>query len=146
MFSVRGHIWVYTFIKQKRKVMMTSLHSKLPGNGEKKMKDCPVKYALEVLAGKWKMYIVYVLSENETIRFNELQRQVGDISALMLSRNLQELEKDGIVIRKEFDVIPPHVEYSLSKLGRKLTPALDTLGEWGHQVWLANGKPGDKKD
>ena len=64
----------------------------------------------------------------------------------MLSRNLQELEKDGIVIRKEFDVIPPHVEYSLSKLGRKLTPALDTLGEWGHQVWLANGKPGDKKD
>ncbi|MCH4192034.1 MAG: winged helix-turn-helix transcriptional regulator [Butyrivibrio sp.] len=38
------------------------------------------------------------------------------------------------------------MEYSLSKLGRKLTPALDTLGEWGHQVWLANGKPGDKKD
>ena len=110
------------------------------------MKDCPVKYALEVLAGKWKMYIVYVLSENETIRFNELQRQVGDISALMLSRNLQELEKNGIVIRKEFDVVPPHVEYSLSKLGRKLTPALDTLGEWGHQVWLAGGKPGDKKD
>lgn len=110
------------------------------------MKDCPVKYALEVLAGKWKMYIVYVLSENETIRFNELQRQVGEISALMLSRNLQELERDGIVIRKEFDVIPPHVEYSLSKLGRKLTPALETLGEWGHQVWIANGRPGEDKN
>ena len=94
------------------------------------MKDCPVKYALEVLAGKWKMYIVYVLSENETIRFNELQRQVGEISALMLSRNLQELERDGIVIRKEFDVIPPHVEYSLTESGRAFVPIFDAIGAW----------------
>ena len=110
---------------------MTSLNSKLSENGENKMQDCPVKYALEVLAGKWKMYIVYVLSENETIRFNELHRQVGDISALMLSRNLQELERDGLVIRKEFDVIPPHVEYFFTKKGENLMPIFYQIMVWG---------------
>jgi DNA-binding HxlR family transcriptional regulator len=87
------------------------------------------------------MYIMYILTENENIRFNELQRQVGDISALMLSRTLGELEEHGLVLRKEYREIPPHVEYSLTDLGRALTPALDTLGKWGHKVWRANGSP-----
>lgn len=82
-----------------------------------------------------------MLTENESIRFNELQRQVGSISALMLSRTLSELDEHGLVLRREFKAIPPHVEYSLTDLGRALTSALDTLGEWGHQVWLANGSP-----
>jgi len=105
------------------------------------MKDCPVKYALDVLSGKWTMYIMYILTENESIRFNELQRQVGGISALMLSRTLGELEKHGLVLRQEFQVVPPHVEYSLTNLGRALKPALNSLGEWGHQVWIANDSP-----
>ena len=105
------------------------------------MKDCPVKYALDVLSGKWTMYILYILTEQEAIRFNELQRQVGSISALMLSRTLCELEKNGLVLRREFNAIPPHVEYSLTDLGRALTPALNSLAQWGHQVWLANGSP-----
>lgn len=105
------------------------------------MKDCPVKYALDVLSGKWTMYIMYILTENESVRFNELQRQVGDISALMLSRALGKLEEYGIVSRRDFKEIPPRVEYSLTKLGRSLTPALDSLGAWGHQIWLANGSP-----
>jgi len=105
------------------------------------MKYCPVKYALDVLSGKWTMYILYILTEQETIRFNELQRQVGSISALMLSRTLCELEKSGLVLRREFNAIPPHVEYSLTDLGRALTPALNSLAQWGHQVWLANGSP-----
>jgi len=106
------------------------------------MKDCQVKYALDILSGKWKMYILYVLTETEgSIRFNELQRQVGGISALMLSRTLTELEENGLINRIEFEVIPPHVEYSLTDLGRALTPALETLGKWGHEVWVSNGCP-----
>ena len=106
------------------------------------MRSCPVKYALDILSGKWKMYIMYILTETDgTIRFNELQRQVGGISALMLSRTLTELEDAGLVNRIEYKVIPPHVEYSLTDLGRALTPALNTLGKWGHQVWLASGAP-----
>ena len=64
----------------------------------------------------------------------------------MLSATLRDLEDRGMVCRKQFNEIPPHVEYSLSKLGRKLTPALETLGEWGHQVWIANGRPGEDKN
>ena len=86
---------------------------------------------------------MYILTKNEPIRFNELQRQVGSISALMLSRTLGELEAHGLVLRREFKSIPPHVEYSLADLGRALTPVLDTLGNWGHQVWLANGSPAE---
>ena len=108
------------------------------------MRDCPVKYALDALSGKWKPYVMYVLTERDTIRFNELQRQVGDISALMLSKTLRELEDSGLVHREEMQAVPPHVEYSLTELGRALTPALDTLGEWGHQIWLANASPTTK--
>lgn len=104
-----------------------------------------MKYALDLLAGKWKLYVLYVLMQSGCIRFNELQRQVGNISALMLSRTLGELEDSGLVLREEFDAIPPHVEYSLTELGRALTPALDSLGEWGHTVWLANGSPAPEK-
>jgi len=114
-------------------------------SGGGRMKDCPVKYALDVLSGKWTMYIMYILTENDTIRFNELQRQVGSISALMLSRTLGELEEHGLVLRRELNVIPPHVEYSLTDLGRALKPAIDTLGLWGHQVWLADGSPAEPK-
>ena len=99
------------------------------------MNECPVKYALSVLSGKWKLYIIYVLANEGMVRFNELQRKVGGISAIMLSKNLQELERDGIVIRKQFEEIPPHVEYSLSELGMSLAPALNSLGEWGYKVY-----------
>ena len=102
------------------------------------MEKCPVKYAMDVLAGKWKMYIMYVLIQNDAIRFNELQRQVGGISALMLSRTLSELEEKKLILRKEYEVIPPHVEYSLTELGRSLAPVLDSLGNWGEKVRGAN--------
>lgn len=102
------------------------------------MENCSVKYALDVLSGKWKLYIMYVLSGQDGIRFNELQRQVGSISATMLSKNLQELEDAKLIIRREYKEIPPHVEYSLSDIGKALTPALETLGEWGHKLYLMN--------
>ena len=102
------------------------------------MEECSVKYVLEILSGKWKLYIMYVLSTHTQIRFNELQRQVGNISATMLSKNLQELEDAHLIVRHEYKEIPPHVEYALSDIGRNLTPALESLGEWGHQLYLLN--------
>lgn len=102
------------------------------------MESCPLKYALDALAGKWKLYIVYILSINEQIRFNELQRQVGNISATMLSKNLQELEEANIINRYEYKEIPPHVEYSLSEIGKQLIPALESLEEWGHKLYVLN--------
>lgn len=92
-------------------------------------------YALTILGGKWKLYIVWMLTQQKCIRFNELQRRIGGVSAIMLSKNLQELEASGIVVRKQYDTLPPKVEYSLSELGEKNKPALDSLGNWGVEAY-----------
>lgn len=65
------------------------------------------------------------------MRFNELQRSLPGISNLMLSKTLTELENSGIVKRNQYNEVPPHVEYSLSEIGKGIIPAFDKLGEWG---------------
>jgi DNA-binding HxlR family transcriptional regulator len=99
------------------------------------MEDCPVHYALTVLNGKWKLQIIWALAQTEIIRFNELQRQLYGISSLMLSKNLQELEKDKIIKRFQYNEVPPRVEYSLTDLGCSIEPALSMLGEWGIKAY-----------
>ena len=73
--------------------------------------------------------------QNGVIRFNELQRKVNGISSLMLSKNLKELEEDSLVIRHQYNEIPPRVEYELSKLSQKLIVALKSLDKWGNEVY-----------
>ncbi|WP_077612476.1 winged helix-turn-helix transcriptional regulator [Clostridium sp. Marseille-P2415] len=98
------------------------------------MEDCYVKYAMDMIGGKWKLMIIWTMSQNGTIRFNELQRKVDGISSLMLSKNLKELEQDQLIIRHQYNEIPPRVEYELSELSQKLITVLHTLGEWGYEV------------
>ena len=95
------------------------------------MEECFVRYALSLLNGKWKLQIIWVITQNKVIRFNEMQRQLDGISSLMLSKNLQELECDSIVHRRQYNEVPPRVEYSLTELGKALECALFALGEWG---------------
>lgn len=101
------------------------------------MEKCPIEYALALLIGKWKLRIIWTIIQAKTIRFNELQRRLKGISSLMLSKNLQELERDKIVIRHQYNEIPPRVEYSLSELGNALESALSELGEWGTNAYNA---------
>lgn len=95
------------------------------------MEGCSVRYALSLLNGKWKLQIVWAITQAKVIRFNELQRQLKGISSLMLSKSLQELERDKIVQRCQYNEIPPRVEYRLTELGETLKSALFALGEWG---------------
>ncbi|OJT40136.1 winged helix-turn-helix transcriptional regulator [Serratia plymuthica] len=89
-------------------------------------------YTLSVINGKYKMIIMYWLAQYKPVlRFNELQRCIGTISYKTLSSTLKELERDGIVIRKEYPQIPPKVEYSLSERGRTLIPVIDMMCAWG---------------
>ena len=99
------------------------------------MIECPVNYALSILSGKWKLYIVWLLTQEKVIRFNEMQRRADGISAIMLSKCLQELENDKIIIRKDYHENPPKVEYTLSDLGIALEPALLSLGKWGELAY-----------
>ena len=93
-------------------------------------KGCPVEAALERIGGKWKGVALYHLLDG-TKRYNELKRQVGTVTQRMLTKQLRELERDGLIVRKVYPVVPPRVEYSLSERGRTLEPILLALREWG---------------
>ena len=91
---------------------------------------CPVEVTLNLIDGKWKGVILYHLFE-KTLRFNELRRRFPDITQRMLTKQLRELEKNELIIRKVYPVIPPKVEYSLSERGRSLEPVIMALKNWG---------------
>ncbi|MDH3666096.1 MAG: helix-turn-helix transcriptional regulator [Paracoccaceae bacterium] len=93
---------------------------------------CPVEAALEQIAGKWKGLIIYHLLDG-ILRFNELSRRVGNVTQRSLTKQLRELEADGIVRRQVFAVVPPKVEYSLTEKGQQLRAAIDALRLWGSQ-------------
>ena len=99
----------------------------------KSVKDTPFGFTLSLISGKWKMIILYWLIEKQPIRYNELQRLIGTITYKTLSVQLKELERDGLIIRKEYPQIPPKVEYSLSEKGLSLYPILESMCEWGEK-------------
>lgn len=95
--------------------------------------DTGFSYTLSLISGKYKMVILYCLMEFEVVRYNELKRYIGTISHKTLSNALKELEKDKLILRKEYPQIPPKVEYRLSVKGKSLMKILDQLCIWGEQ-------------
>ncbi|WP_442915155.1 winged helix-turn-helix transcriptional regulator [Marinicauda sp. Alg238-R41] len=93
---------------------------------------CGLDAVLFVMGGKWKPLIVYHLAQ-QTLRYGELRRAVGKVSEKVLAQQLRDLVADGIVARRDFKQIPPHVEYSLTPFGISLSRALTQLCEWGTQ-------------
>lgn len=93
---------------------------------------CPFATTQRVLSGKWSIYILYLLSEGP-VRFNELRRRMPEeMTHATLSRQLKKLEEEGIVLRVEYNQIPPKVEYSLSDVGREFMPVLSAIHQWGN--------------
>ena len=88
-------------------------------------------YTLSLISGKYKMSILYFLSVYKIIRYNELKRYLKTVSFKSLTQALKELEKDRLIIRKEYPQVPPKVEYSLSIRGKSLIPILDAMCMWG---------------
>lgn len=94
--------------------------------------NCPVEYTASIISNKWKIIILRDLL-TETKRYNELSRSVVGISAKVLTENLRELERDGIIKRKVYPVVPPKVEYSLSEKGEALRDVLDCMRAFGEK-------------
>lgn len=92
---------------------------------------CPVETSMELLSGKWKPRILWKLHKEEIMRFGELRRGMPQVTAKMLTQQLRELEKDGLITRTVYAQVPPKVEYSLSSLGCTLKPVLDMIAQWG---------------
>ena len=89
----------------------------------------PVSNALSLIGGKWKIAIIYNLRQ-DPVRFGELKRILSPITQQMLTKQLRELERDRLIDRKVYEVIPPQVEYSLPNFGQSFMPVLDSLCKW----------------
>lgn len=97
-----------------------------------KEEQCPVILTQNLVGGKWKISIIWLLHE-EAKRFNELKRLLPKITHAMLAQQLRELENDGLVHREVYPEVPPRVEYSLTPIGCKFLPVIDLMGEWGNE-------------
>ena len=93
---------------------------------------CPVTATLSLIGGKWKTLILYSLT-NGTKRFGEIAVRIPDISRKVLTEQLKELEADGLIHRKQYNEIPPRVEYSLSDIGKSLSSVNRELEIWGNE-------------
>lgn len=89
-----------------------------------------VKTTLKVIGGKWKPLILWFLN-GKIMRFNELHRSIEGVTQKMLSQQLRELERDGLISRKVYPVVPPKVEYTLTEYGKTLHPLLGMMNKWG---------------
>ena len=97
-----------------------------------KTNESPATAAIKLIGGKWKLCILWQLSQKK-MRFGELQRSIGGITQQMLSKQLKEMAEDNLVNRKVYEVIPPKVEYSLTPYGRSGIPVLTSLCEWANK-------------
>ena len=91
---------------------------------------CPVRNVLDRIGDKWSILVIGLLGDCGTLRFNELNHKIGNISQKMLTVTLKSLEADGLISRKIYPVIPPRVEYTLTPIGESLLPAIEKLTLW----------------
>ncbi|MEP7103185.1 MAG: helix-turn-helix domain-containing protein [Candidatus Dojkabacteria bacterium] len=100
------------------------------------MKECtsadPVNITIKAIGGKWKAVIMWHLSSG-TKRFSELHKLATGVTQKMLTQQLREMERDGLIERKVYPIVPPKVEYSISKYGQTLQPVLKAMAEWGER-------------
>ena len=89
-----------------------------------------VEHALRMLEGRWKLLILFQLFGGRVCRFSDLERAIPAVTQKMLAQQLRQMERDGIVQRTAYPVIPPKVEYTLTPWGQSLCPALDALLKW----------------
>lgn len=101
-------------------------------NKKKALFKCPVTFTLDKIGGRWKPIIIYNLLDG-TKRYSELKKAIPAITEKMLIQHLKQLEDDKLIQRKALPVIPPHVEYSLTKSGKALSPVLEAMTLWANK-------------
>ena len=94
---------------------------------------CPVRNVIARFGNTWAFLVILILEERGTVRFNELGREIPDVSSRVLAGTLRTLEADGLISRKVYPVVPPRVEYSLTEMGQSLVPLINDLTAWAQQ-------------
>lgn len=91
---------------------------------------CPLEYGLNIFGGKWKSRIICVLASEDSRRYSEIRKELGNITDTVLATMLKELISDKMVYRKQYNEIPPKVEYSLTEEGKYVLPILQSICQW----------------
>ncbi len=91
---------------------------------------CPIRDIISRISSKWAILVLVTLHSNGTMRFNDIQKSIGEVSQRMLTVTLRSLEADGLIHRKVYPEVPPRVEYKLSERGESLMPLLQSLIDW----------------
>lgn len=102
--------------------------------------QCPVRATVRLLGGKYKSVIIWNLGKG-TMRFSEIQAAMPEVTGKMITKQLRELEADGLVERKVYPVVPPKTEYSLTEFGRSALPMIMSMAEWGSRYLNSQGIP-----
>lgn len=100
--------------------------------------NCAVDATMSVIEGRWKTVILCKLHNNGPMRFNQLMKEIDGVSPRILTKQLKEMESDGIISRVAYSEIPPRVEYSLTDKGRSLGPILKAMADWGLENMFSN--------
>lgn len=133
------HIMMYTENRKVHRILLYSIKNHTIGGigalGDRRnkygmMEGCPVETTLDVIGGKWKGIILYHLIDGPK-RFNEFRRLYPRMTQFMLTLQLRELERDGIIHREVYKQVPPKVEYSLTEFGKTLESIILSMGNWG---------------
>lgn len=103
------------------------------------MEKCPLHYAMSLIGGKWKVQILCSVTNAGTIRYNALRGKLDGISNTVLSSALRELERDGLILRREYLEVPVRVEYAPTEDCRRLLPILEQLSDWAEARMPADG-------
>ena len=105
---------------------------------------CPLEYGLDIFGGKWKSRVICVLAAKETLRYSALRKEMTNITDAVLASTLKELIADGIIERKQYNEIPPRVEYNLTEKGFSVVPILQNICKWSgayHKEDCGNSLP-----
>ncbi|MDR1320633.1 MAG: helix-turn-helix transcriptional regulator [Gracilibacteraceae bacterium] len=108
---------------------MNAANQKPTGQAAEEL-QCPLRYMLNMFGGKWKLPIVCMLAPGTPLRYSSIKRKLGNITNVMLAQSLKDLEASGIVNRKQYNEVPPRVEYCLTKKGKGILPALVKVAGW----------------
>ena len=104
---------------------------------KKELPACPVETTLTLIGDKWKVLILRDLMPG-TKRFGELKKSIGSVSQKVLTAQLRDMEKNGLLTRTVYAEVPPRVEYTLTDLGKSLKPILDAMWDWGQEYKAKN--------
>lgn len=101
---------------------------------------CPLEYGLAVFGGKWKSRVICVLSQQSPIRYSDMRGELYDVTDAALAVTLKELLTDGIIERKQYDEMPPRVEYKLTAKGKTVVPMLQSICQWSGAYYKKDSK------